>query len=194
MFATRFLVPAAALAAFVLGRPRVMASEEMTERARKFVKEYERKISPLEKAGAQAWWDANISGKEEDFKRKEKAQNRIDEALADSKAFAELKAIHGAAKQIDDPVLVRAIDVLYRTYLEKQIDTDLLKKIVARANAVEKAFNKFRAKVEGKELEDSKVRDVLKNSTDPEHRKAVWEASKKVGAVRSSSCSTSWTA
>jgi len=183
MFATRFLVPLAALAAFVLGSPRVMASEEMTERARKFVKEYERKISPLEKAGAQAWWDANISGNEEDFKRKEKAQNQIDEALADPKAFAELKAIHDAAKQIDDPVLARAIDIVYRTYLEKQVDPDLLKKIVARANAVEKAFNKFRAKVEDKELEDSKVRDVLKNSTSSERRKAVWEASKKVGAV-----------
>src|SRR5262249_10006943 len=183
MFATRFLVPAAALAAFVLGSPRVMASEEMTERARKFVKEYERKISPLEKAGAQAWWDANISGNEEDFKKKEKAQNQIDEALADPKAFAELKAIHDAAKQIDDPVLARAIDILYRTYLEKQVDPDLLKQIVARANAVEKAFNKFRAKVEDKELEDSKVRDVLKNSTSSERRKAVWEASKKVGAV-----------
>src|SRR5207302_11262686 len=112
----RLLVPAAALAALVLGSPCAMSAEETAERARNFVKQYERKISPLEKAAGQAWWDANLSGKEEDFKKKEETQNRIDEALADPRAFAELKALHEAKKQIEDPVLVRAIDVLYRTY------------------------------------------------------------------------------
>src|SRR5262249_8144365 len=101
---TRFLVPAAALAALVLGSPRAMSADEMTERARKFVKEYERKIGPLEKAGNRAWWDANISGKDEDFQKKEETQNRIDKALADPKAFAELKALRDAKKRIEDPV------------------------------------------------------------------------------------------
>ncbi|MBI1915698.1 MAG: M2 family metallopeptidase [Planctomycetes bacterium] len=183
MSTTRFLVPAAALAALVLGSPCAMSAEEIAERARQFVKQYERKIGPLEKAAGQAWWDANLSGKKEDFKTKEETQNRIDEALADPKAFAELKALQDAKKQMDDPVLVRTIDVLYRIYLEKQLDTDLLKKIVAKANAVEKAFNVFRARVDDKEMDDNKVRDVLKRSKDSEHRKAVWEASKQVGSV-----------
>src|SRR5262249_54226531 len=154
MSTTRFLVPAAALAALVLGSPCAMSAAEIAERARKFVQEYERKIGPLEKAAGQAWWDANISGKEEDFKKKEETQNPIDEALADPKAFAELKALHEDRKQIGDAVLARAIDVLYRTYLEKQVDPALLKKIVAKANAVEQAFNVFRAKVENEEMND----------------------------------------
>ena len=64
--------------------------------------------------------------------------------------------------EIDDPLLARQIDVLYLAYLEKQVDPELLKKITAKANAVEKAFNVFRAKVDGKEMTDSEVRKVLK--------------------------------
>src|SRR5262249_37849408 len=72
---------------------------------------------------------------------------------------------------------------IYLAYLEKQLDAELLKKMTAKANAVEEAFSVFRAKVDGKELTDSDVKKVLKESTSSERRKEVWEASKKVGAV-----------
>ena len=54
--------------------------------------------------------------------------------------------------------------------------------MIAKSNAVEKAFNVFRAKVDGKEMTDSEVRKVLKDSKDSARRQAVWEASKGVGA------------
>ena len=150
-------------------------------RARKFVDEHVARVRPLEHAAALAWWDANISGKDEDFRRKEEAQNRLDTALADPGRFAELKAIRGG--RLTDPVLARAVEVLYLTYLEKQVSPDLLRKITAKANAVEKAFNAYRARVDGREMTDSEVRRVLKESKDRARRKAVWEASKGVGPV-----------
>jgi peptidyl-dipeptidase A len=159
------------------------ASPETTDRARAFVKEHDVRIRPLEVAGARAWWKANTTGKDEDFASKEDAQNRIDEALADKKVFGVLKDLHKARADIDEAHLRRAIDVLYLQYLEKQVDTDLLKKMVAKANAVEKAFNAFRAKVDNKEMTDNEVRTVLKDSKDSARRKAVWEASKAVGGV-----------
>jgi len=150
-------------------------------RARKFIAEHEARIRPLEKAASLAWWNANVSGKDEDFKAKEQAQNKLDEALADKEAFAELKAI----KQIKlgDRLLARQIDVLYLMYLEKQVPADLLEKMTSKANAIEQAFNVFRARVDNKEMTDSEVRKVLKESKDSARRKAVWEASKAVGAV-----------
>jgi peptidyl-dipeptidase A len=148
--------------------------------AREFIQSHEAIVRPLEKASALAWWNANISGKDEDFKAKEEAQNKLDAALADKKRFAQLKAIKSS--KISDPVLTREIDVLYLAYLEKQVDPELLKKMTAKANAIEQAFNVFRAKVDGKEMTDSEVRKVLKESKDSVQRKAVWEASKAVGA------------
>jgi peptidyl-dipeptidase A len=155
---------------------------DTTARAAKFVAAHEAKFRPLDVTANKAWWDANISGKDEDFKRKEAAQNAIDAALADKSAFAELKALKDVRGKIDDAVTARAIDVLYLLYLEKQVDPDLLKKITAKANAVEQKFNVFRATVDGNEMTDSQVREVLKRSADSDRRRKVWEASKVVGA------------
>src|SRR5438105_11761425 len=143
-----------ALLVLCVTAPRALkASPEATERARKFLAAHEAKLRPLELRANQAWWDANISGKAEDFKRKEEAQNRIDEALVDAKAFQEIKNIKDQG-QIDDPIVARCIEVIYLTYLEKQVDRALLKRMVAKSNAVEKAFNEFRAKVDGREMTD----------------------------------------
>lgn len=158
-----------------------VADPDTTDRARKFVAAHEAKFRPLDVAANKAWWDANTTGKDEDFKRKEQAQNAIDAALADKAAFAELKAIKEAKGKIDDKTLARAIDVLYLLYLEKQVDPALLQKITAKANAVEQKFNVFRASVDGREMTDSQVREVLKKSTESELRRKVWEASKGVG-------------
>ena len=46
-------------------------------RARKFIAEHEARIRPLEKSASLAWWNANVSGKDEDFKAKEQAQNKL---------------------------------------------------------------------------------------------------------------------
>ena len=174
-----FLFAALLVSAWPMG---AQAGANATERARKFVQDYEAKIRPLERAVGLAWWNANISGKDADFEKKKEAQNRLDKALSDRAAFKTLKEIKDAGG-IDDPVLARAIAVLYLTYLEKQVDPALLQKMVERSNAVEQACNAFRAKVDGKEMTDNEVRKVLKESKDSQRRRAVWEASKAVGGV-----------
>jgi peptidyl-dipeptidase A len=157
------------------------ADQDAPTAARAFIEEHERTIRPLEYAANLAWWNANISGRDEDFKAKEEAQNRLDAALADHSRFDQLKAIK--ATKLTEPALARQIDVLYLLYLEKQVDPELLKQITAKANAIEKVFNGYRATVKGRQFADSEVRRVLKESRDPADRKAVWEASKGVGPL-----------
>jgi peptidyl-dipeptidase A len=158
------------------------ADSATTDRARATIEAFTAKMRPLDIAANRAWWDANITGKDEDFKRKEEAQNKIDALLADKAAFAEVKKFKESGK-IDDPVTKRAIDVIYLLYLEKQLDTDLLQKMTALSNAVEKKFSTYRAKVGDQEMDDAEVRKILKTSTISERRQEVWEASKRVGAV-----------
>jgi peptidyl-dipeptidase A len=109
------------------------------------------------------------------------AENKYDEALANPQHFAELKALKEAA--ISDAILARQIDVLYRSYLGKQVDPELLKRTNAKANEIEQAFNVYRAKLAGKEITDSEVRRILKESKDSKERQAVWESNKGVGAT-----------
>jgi peptidyl-dipeptidase A len=186
MLCCRLLLPALLVLAFLLlWQPLSISapSSDVTARARKFLDDHTARLRPLEVKAALAWWVANISGKDEDFEKKAEAQNAIDAALANPAAFKELKDLKEHRKQIDEPILARAIDVLYLTYLEKQVDTDLLKKMVEKSNTVEKKFNVFRARVDGKEMTDSEVRKVLKTSHDSARRREVWEASKAVGKV-----------
>jgi peptidyl-dipeptidase A len=152
--------------------------------AKNFIAEHESTVRPLEISVNRAWWTAYTTGSEQDFKLKEEAQNRLDDVLSSKARFDRLEKIRaamtGAAAQAQ-PMLAREIDVLHLQYLEKQIDPDLLRKMSAKANAVEQTFNNYRAQVDGKEMSDSEVRKALKVSRDGAYRQKVWEASKAVG-------------
>ncbi len=174
------------LAAFiVLGGTSLSIStasgQDAEARARAFVARHEKEVKPLEITSALAWWVANTTGKDADFAAKEEAQNKLDAALTDAAKFAELKALREA--KIADKVLAREVELLYLMYQEKQVDPALLKAITAKANAIEKAFNVFRARVGDQELADGEVRKRLKASRDSNELKGVWEASKKVGVA-----------
>lgn len=153
--------------------------------AKKFIADHESRVKPLEIEAGHAWWNANITGRDADFKKKEDAQNKIDAALSNPADFARLKAIKTARDkgELKDALLGRQIDLLYLSYLEKQVDPDLLKRITNKSNAVEQQFNVYRAKVDGRELSDSQVRRTLKDSADSAARQKAWEASKGVGAA-----------
>lgn len=160
--------------------PGAAAADDADLRARRFIDRHEATVKPLEIEVGRRWWDANVSGKDEDYRLKEEAENKLDGRLSDPKAFAELKALRG---KVGDRLLARQIEVLYLDYLEKQLDPALLKQLTARSNAVEKRFSVFRTMVGGKELTDNQVRQLLRESKDSARRRAVWEASKEVGAA-----------
>ena len=185
MLCLRTLLPIGVAVAVALAAlpATAMANSDTTDRARKFLTDHEARVRPVEVAGNMAWWVAMTTGTDEAFKKKEQAQNRLDEMYSDRKAFSEVKPLKEKADEIDDPMLKRAIDVLYRAYLEKQVDPELLKKMVAKSNVVEQRFNTFRAQVDGKDMPDNAVREVLKTSKDSARRQQVWEASKAVGGL-----------
>src|SRR5439155_9010281 len=92
MSSLRVLLPSVSLSIVCLAATVTMivaAEPSPSERARKFVAAHEAKVRPLEVTANLAWWQANTTGKDEDFKKKEDAQNRIDEALADPVALKE---------------------------------------------------------------------------------------------------------
>jgi peptidyl-dipeptidase A len=165
----------------VLGGGRAAAADlaPSDARAKQFIERYEAVIRPLEIEAKRLDWTANVTGKAEDFKEKEAAEAKCDLALADPAQFAELKAIKDGG--VADRLLRRQIDVLYLEYLEKQVPPELLKRIVAKSNAVEREFNVFRPNMDGKQLTDNDVRRILRESRDLRERKAAWEASKQVG-------------
>jgi peptidyl-dipeptidase A len=149
--------------------------------ARRFIAEHEAHVRPREIEVNRAWWKANTTGQDADFAAKVEAQNRYDQALSNREKFATLKKIRDAKPA--DRLVARQIELLYRAYLEKQVDPELLQRITSKANEIEKAFNVYRARSGGKEITDSAMRKVLKGSKDSAERREVWESSKGVGKV-----------
>ncbi len=154
-------------------------ADEQDARARRFIDSYQRVVRPLEIGAARSNWTANITGTDEDFRKKEEIETQLDVTLSDPAAFAELKAIHEHLPA--DPLLRRQIEVLYLDYLPKQVEPKLLKQMLAESNLVEQTFNVFRPAVGGREMTDNEVRRILITSKDSAQRRAAWEASKRVG-------------
>jgi peptidyl-dipeptidase A len=182
MLALRFSLLLVVALCFLWMTAAAHADPAATAKAKQVVDEYIAKMRPLEIEAGRAWWDANMTGKEEAFARKERIENQIDEALSNARDFAVVKAVRDAGG-IDDPIVRRSIDVIYLAYLGKQVDPALLREMTKLANEAEKQFSTFRAKVDGKEMSDAEVRKVLKTSKLSALRKDVYEASKVVGKV-----------
>ena len=92
---------------------------------------HETPARPLETESNRRWWEANTTGSDEAFRKKEEIETRLGLLLANRETFAELKAIHAAA----DPrsAVARQIAVLYLQYLGRQIDPELIKEMTARS-------------------------------------------------------------
>ncbi len=155
-------------------------AQDVESDARQLVADFESRLRPLEIGVALAWWDANVTGSEAAFAKKQAAETDLDRALSDPARFANLKRCDEA--KLSDATLAREIRVLYLGALAKQVDPALLERMTALSNAIDMRFNNFRAKVGAEELTDSVVRKTLKESTNPAQREAVWQASKGVGA------------
>jgi peptidyl-dipeptidase A len=186
MFCPRFLILAAMVAVcFLLSLSFSVAAPDpaVTQKAIKFIRDYENNIGRKDTAVNLAWWDANTTGDPEAYKRKEYLENSRNHELSDRKTFAALKAIWERRAGIEADVTRRAVEVMYLTYLEKQVDPALLSKIVAKETAVSKAFNDYSPTVDGKQISDNEVRKILKESKDSARLKEAWEASKDVGKL-----------
>src|SRR5687768_12966480 len=90
----------------------VAADPQTTDAARDFMTRYSAELRPLEIGVNRAWWDANITGADADFKRKEEAQNKLDAFLSEKDRFAQVKRLKESGK-IDDPIVKRALDVIH---------------------------------------------------------------------------------
>jgi peptidyl-dipeptidase A len=181
VFSSRSFVPFALVYLLMTTVPDIVsaAKQAAPEQAAEIIADYEQRIRPIEIEVGRRWWQANVSGSDEAYQRKQEAENQLDAALADRDRFERLKKCDAA--KLKDRLLQRQIHLLYLQALPKQAAAETLKQIVSRANAIEMRFNVFRAKVDDKPLADSDVRRILKQSRDSQERRAAWEASKGVG-------------
>ncbi len=155
-------------------------TKEMENKLSDFIQKHEQVVKPLNRDGAIAYWDASISGKDEDYARAEKLNLESAKVYANTEDFKLLKEIKESGL-VQDELLKRQLDVLYNAYLAKQVNVEKLEKIIKLETAVEKKYASFRAEVDGKKLSDNEIEDILRDSDQSEEVKVAWLASKEIG-------------
>jgi peptidyl-dipeptidase A len=147
-----------------------------------FIKKFDLVVQPLTKESSLAYWNASISGKDEDWKKSEDLNIELTKVFANKPDFAVLKRIK-ESDAITDELLKRQLDVMYNAYLGNQVDTALLNSAIKMQTEVEKKYSNFRADVNGKKLSDNEVEDILKTSTNSAELRQAWEGHKAIGPV-----------
>lgn len=146
-----------------------------------FVTQHVEKIKPMERQTNLAAWTAENTGRDEDFARLSELELALRQVYTNPDEFAYLKTLRDS--DIKDPRLRRQIDILYRAYLANQIEPELLKQIVELGHEVAKKFNTHRGTIDGVQVTDNQIKEILKSETDSDKRMKAWLASKEVGAV-----------
>jgi len=146
-----------------------------------FITAHVEKIKPMEKEANLALWDAAISGKPEDYDKVSELTLKVRQVYSDPGEFVFLKEMKESG-QVKDAILARQLDVLYNSYLENQIEPELLKEIVDLGTEIEKNFSTFRGMIQGKKVTLNEIKEILKTQTNSRKRSQAWLASKQVGA------------
>ena len=134
---------------------------------------------PLLTRHAEAWWRVNTAGGKDSEKELGQSEEALRRYLADADRYAALKKI--PRQQIEAPLPARQYDVL-RNYLERhQTDETILRRLVALLVEVESEYTKFRSTLDGKEVADNELKEILRKTSDSESARAAWEASKQIG-------------
>ena len=147
-----------------------------------FIASHIEKVRPLQKEQNLAWWNAATMGKPEDYDKASELTLKIRQLHSDPQEFAFLKESKESG-QVEELILAREVDVLYRSYLENQIQPELLKAIVDLSTEIEEKFSTFRGAIDGEKVTDNQIKEILKTQTDSNKRKQAWLASKQVGAA-----------
>ncbi|MBA3425900.1 MAG: M2 family metallopeptidase [Rubrobacteraceae bacterium] len=146
-----------------------------------FIASFENRLAPVEKRIGEAWWALSTTGTEEAQKEMIEAGEEYNALFADRDEYKQVKAWHEDLSSLDDSLLNRQVEVLYRTFAGSQGDPKVLGRIEeleAEANAV---YGNHRGTVGGKEAGENEVREILRASDDESLRREAWEASKTVG-------------
>jgi len=155
-------------------------TKKMEQELRAFIDSLELRVKPAESGAALAYFNAAVTGKDEEYEKSSQLNIQLSKIYADKNAFAKLKKFRDSSG-IKDSLLVRQMNILYNNYLANQVDERKLEEIIKAQTRLEQRYSTFRAMVDGKKFTDNDLETILKNSVNTAELKKCWEASKQIG-------------
>jgi peptidyl-dipeptidase A len=155
---------------------------ELQKKADLFLDRYEAELEKLFKAAVGIYWQAALTGKEEEFNAYAAAELEYNKLHSDRQSLEKIEELLARADQLQ-PLTVRALQVAELAFKGNQLPANLLEEMSKKAAQIEEIFTNFRAKLDGKEYSNNQLTQMLKKETDTTRRQKIWEALKQVGEV-----------
>ena len=146
-----------------------------------YISRLEARVAPVEKAAREAWWKLATTGTDEAQQELVRAGMEYTRPFADRNGYEKVARWHEERGALENALLRRQVEVLYRTFAGHQGDEEILGRIhelEAEANAV---YGNHRGMVRGRGVGENEIREILRSSDDGALRREAWEASKTVG-------------
>ena len=153
----------------------------MTRSPAALVTDLESRLRPVEIELAEAWWESNTHASPAAEARRTAADLARRAVLGDAAAFAEVS--DARASSIDDPIVRRQVEVLHDLFVPHQLPEGQQRRMVELETRVEATFNTFRGELDGTQVDDNTILEILRASDDSALRQRAWEASKQVGSA-----------
>ena len=155
-------------------------TEKMETELKALIDTLEIKAKPAEIGSALAYFNAAVTGKDEEYKKSSEFNIQLSRIYADTVVFAKLKEIKESGK-VKDSLLLRQLNILYNTFLGNQWNEKKMEDLINAQTKLEQRYSTFRATVDGKKITDNEIESILKSSTNSKELEKCWLASKQIG-------------
>lgn len=144
-----------------------------------FLSEHEARLAPLLRESHLAAWDAATGGGKAATERSARARAAVRRLYTDAGEAARVRDWL-ASPEVADPLLRRQLTLLDHEYTGNQLPAETIEDLSRRGADLERIFQTFRAELDGAQVTNNRLRDILRDERDPALRRAAWEASKQV--------------
>ena len=146
-----------------------------------YLKDLNEKLNELYYQRNIAAWNLSTTGKDEYAAQAEHADLAMRLFLADKGRFDTVNAMLAATSL--EEFERRQLILIHDMMVENQLDKETLQQLVSQQIALQGITTKFRGTIDGKEVNNKQIEEILRSSTDNDLRKKAWLASKQVGPV-----------
>lgn len=147
----------------------------------RLVEQLEERLQPLEIEFHEAYWRSQVKATPENEKRRNDLELELRSVKGDKEAF---DAVTGALEEpIHEPLLLRSLELLRASMTANQMDDEQRARMVELDSSIEGDFAAHRPRVDGKQLNDNEIEDILRTSSDADLRRRAWAGSKEIGGI-----------
>lgn len=145
-----------------------------------FLKKYLSDFAQIELKRNTHEWNAENSGKTEDFNAFANADLEFKQLHNNKNRYEQLQTLLEHKNQLDS-LTIRSLTIADLEFKENQLPEELLEKLTTMESEIKQIFNAFRCILDKKEYTNNDLLDMLKIETDSTKRKKIWESLKQVG-------------